>query len=67
MKIAGLETFCLDYQMPYPLTYARGEYQAREAVLHHLGAIPCALSEIIVKGLASPDLAMEVDVFAVQS
>jgi D-galactarolactone cycloisomerase len=33
MKITGLETFCLDYQMPYPLTYARGEYQAREAVL----------------------------------
>ncbi len=40
---------------------------AREAVLRHLGAVPCALSEIIVKGLASPDLAMEVDVFAVQS
>ena len=33
MKITGLETFCLDYQMPYPLTYARGEYQSREAVL----------------------------------
>jgi hypothetical protein len=28
--------------------------------------VPCAVSEIIVKGLASPDLAMEVDVFAVQ-
>jgi enamine deaminase RidA (YjgF/YER057c/UK114 family) len=40
---------------------------AREAVLRHLGTIPCALSEIIVKGLASPDLAMEVDIFAVQS
>jgi enamine deaminase RidA (YjgF/YER057c/UK114 family) len=40
---------------------------AREAVLRHLGAVPCALSEIIVKGLASPDLAMEVDVFAVQA
>jgi enamine deaminase RidA (YjgF/YER057c/UK114 family) len=40
---------------------------AREAVLRHLGPIPCALSEIIVKGLASPDLAMEVDVFAVRS
>jgi enamine deaminase RidA (YjgF/YER057c/UK114 family) len=39
---------------------------AREAVLRPLGAVPCALSEIIVKGLASPDLAMEVDVFAVQ-
>jgi hypothetical protein len=25
------------------------------------------VSEIIVKGLASPDLSMEVDVFAVQS
>jgi D-galactarolactone cycloisomerase len=33
MKITGLETFCLDYHMPYPLTYARGEYQSREAVL----------------------------------
>ena len=33
MKITGLETFCLDYQMPYPLTYPRGEYQSREAVL----------------------------------
>jgi len=40
---------------------------ARAAVLRHLGELPCALSEIIVKGLASPDLAMEVDVFAVQS
>jgi D-arabinonate dehydratase/D-galactarolactone cycloisomerase len=33
MKITGLETFCLEYRMPYPLTYARGEYQSREAVL----------------------------------
>jgi D-arabinonate dehydratase/D-galactarolactone cycloisomerase len=33
MKITGLETFCLEYHMPYPLTYARGEYQSREAVL----------------------------------
>ncbi len=33
MRITGLETFCLGYQMPYPLTYARGEYQSREAVL----------------------------------
>jgi D-galactarolactone cycloisomerase len=33
MKITGLETFCLDYKMPYPLTYARGQYQSREAVL----------------------------------
>ncbi|MBV9523750.1 MAG: hypothetical protein JO010_13200 [Alphaproteobacteria bacterium] len=38
---------------------------AREAVLRHLGAVPCAMSEIIVKGLANPDLLMEVDVFAV--
>jgi enamine deaminase RidA (YjgF/YER057c/UK114 family) len=40
---------------------------ARDAVLNHLRETPCALSEIIVKGLASPDLAMEVDVFAVQA
>jgi enamine deaminase RidA (YjgF/YER057c/UK114 family) len=40
---------------------------ARDAVLNHLGDVPCALSEIIVKGLASPDLTMEVDVFAVRS
>src|SRR6266851_5719050 len=40
---------------------------ARAALLSHLGELPCALSEIIVKGLASPDLSMEVDVFAVQS
>ncbi|SRR6266568_4903048 len=40
---------------------------ARVSVLRHLGDVPCALSEIIVKGLASPDLAMEVDVFAVQA
>ena len=33
MKITGLEVFCLDYKMPYPLTYARGEYQTREALL----------------------------------
>jgi D-galactarolactone cycloisomerase len=33
MKITGLETFCLSYDMPYPLTYPRGEYQGREAVL----------------------------------
>lgn len=33
MKITGLETFCLEYRMPYPLTYPRGEYQSREAVL----------------------------------
>jgi enamine deaminase RidA (YjgF/YER057c/UK114 family) len=40
---------------------------ARKAVLKHLGDVPCALSEIIVKGLASPDLSMEVDVFAVRA
>jgi D-arabinonate dehydratase/D-galactarolactone cycloisomerase len=33
MKITGIETFCLNYQMPYALTYARGEYQTREALL----------------------------------
>jgi enamine deaminase RidA (YjgF/YER057c/UK114 family) len=38
---------------------------AREAVLRHLGQVPCAMSDIIVKGLANPDLLMEVDVFAV--
>jgi enamine deaminase RidA (YjgF/YER057c/UK114 family) len=40
---------------------------ARESVLRHLDGVPCAMSELIVKGLASPDLWMEVDVFAVQS
>lgn len=38
---------------------------ARDAVLRHLGDVPCAMSEIIVKGLASTELLMEVDVFAV--
>ena len=33
MKITGVETFCLNYAMPYELTYARGEYQTREALL----------------------------------
>ncbi|MDY0883583.1 mandelate racemase/muconate lactonizing enzyme family protein [Dongia soli] len=33
MKITGIETFCLRYRMPYALTYPRGEYQEREAVL----------------------------------
>jgi D-galactarolactone cycloisomerase len=33
MKITGVKTFCLRYQMPYPLTYARGEYRVREALL----------------------------------
>ena len=40
---------------------------ARHAVLRHLAGVPCATSEIIVKGLANPDLLMEVDVFAVRS
>ena len=33
MKITGIETFCLRYEMPYALTYARGEYSVREALL----------------------------------
>jgi D-arabinonate dehydratase/D-galactarolactone cycloisomerase len=33
MKITGVETICLHYRMPYALTYARGEYQEREALL----------------------------------
>ena len=33
MKITAVETFCLRYDMPYPLTYARGEYAQREALL----------------------------------
>ncbi len=33
MKITGIETICLSYKMPYALTYARGEYQTREALL----------------------------------
>ena len=33
MKITGIETFCLRYRMPYALTYARGEYDEREALL----------------------------------
>jgi D-galactarolactone cycloisomerase len=33
MKITGVETLCLKYQMPYALTYARGEYDTREALL----------------------------------
>ena len=33
MKITGIETFCLRYEMPYALTYARGEYSQREALL----------------------------------
>lgn len=33
MRITGVETFCLRYEMPYALAYARGEYQTREALL----------------------------------
>jgi D-arabinonate dehydratase/D-galactarolactone cycloisomerase len=33
MRITGVETFPLSYDMPYPLTYARGEYQVRDALL----------------------------------
>ena len=33
MKITGIETFCLHDRMPYALTYARGEYDEREALL----------------------------------
>jgi D-arabinonate dehydratase/D-galactarolactone cycloisomerase len=33
MRITAVETFPLVYNMPYPLTYARGEYQTREALL----------------------------------
>lgn len=40
---------------------------ARQSVLRHLEGVPCAMSEVIVKGLASPDLSMEVEIFAVQS
>jgi D-arabinonate dehydratase/D-galactarolactone cycloisomerase len=33
VKITGIQTFCLRYEMPYALTYARGEYTVREALL----------------------------------
>jgi L-alanine-DL-glutamate epimerase-like enolase superfamily enzyme len=33
MRITGIETIPLLYDMPYPLTYARGEYQTREALV----------------------------------
>lgn len=33
MRITGIETIPLVYHMPYPITYARGEYQTREALL----------------------------------
>ena len=37
MKITAIETFCLRYDMPYPLIYARGEYAQREALLRDSG------------------------------
>jgi D-galactarolactone cycloisomerase len=33
VKITAIRVFCLRYDMPYALTYARGEYQTREALL----------------------------------
>ena len=33
MRITGVETIRLCYEMPYALTYARGEYRTREALL----------------------------------
>ena len=33
MRITGIETIPLAYRMPYSLTYARGEYDLREALL----------------------------------
>src|ERR671916_1791153 len=33
MRITGIEAIPLLYEMPYRITYARGEYQTREAVL----------------------------------
>jgi D-arabinonate dehydratase/D-galactarolactone cycloisomerase len=33
MKITGVEAIPLLFRMPYPITYARGEYNTREAVL----------------------------------
>lgn len=33
MRITGVETFPLVYEMPYALTYARGTYRTREALL----------------------------------
>jgi enamine deaminase RidA (YjgF/YER057c/UK114 family) len=40
---------------------------ARDAVLRHIADHTCTMSEIVVKGLANPDLLMEVDTFAVIS
>ena len=33
MRITAIDTIALTYDMPYALTYARGEYQTREALL----------------------------------
>ena len=33
MRITGIETIALQYRMPYSLTFARGEYDIREALL----------------------------------
>ncbi|MBT6511232.1 MAG: mandelate racemase/muconate lactonizing enzyme family protein, partial [Rhodospirillaceae bacterium] len=33
MKITGIETICLAWRMPYPIGFAKGEYQDREAVV----------------------------------
>ena len=33
MKITEIRTMCLRYKMPYALTFARGEYDTREALL----------------------------------
>ena len=33
MKITGIETICLAWRMPYPIAFAKGEYQDRDAVL----------------------------------
>ena len=33
MRIRAIETIALSYPMPYPLTYARGRYQIRDALL----------------------------------
>ncbi len=61
---AGLEDICRVVLYVIDRAHLAG---AREAVLRHLDGVPCAMSELIVKGLASPDLWMEVDVFAVKS
>ncbi|MFM9844502.1 MAG: mandelate racemase/muconate lactonizing enzyme family protein [Dongiaceae bacterium] len=44
MRITAIETFPLVYDMPYPLTYARGEYQTREALLVRIHTSDSAIS-----------------------